>query len=287
MPHLTGSCCTRYEGEELQTCNVLHHLVCVDKIGEHCEREFDTCSFEQYGYIKGNLVYPPLRCRPCRDERKKLKSSVHTCGICGRVFEIKAITKKYWKTSGLTGPVDRYIIKSKKFGVECRSCRNLDENEKAKAKKLYEFRRQTDMKQQKFIQLLRSRNPELRQKILEGRLRPIDVADVVTRYDEKFNVIGFAYRKGKYTQVTDEKHNPTMHIYHRGDHSVLTTPKGKKLGYTFTKVPILGPPYKKTYSPDFRKVTSITFEEYKSNVTYDPQMKTKMGVSLAGKPLGR
>lgn len=133
------------------------------------------------------------------------------------------------------------------------------------------------------MQLLRSRNPELRQKILEDRLRPIDVAEVVTRYDEKFNVLGYAYRKGQVTLVTDAKHNLTMRIYHRGDHSVLTTPKGKKLGYTFTKVPMLGPPYKKTYSPDFKKVTSVTFENYKSNVTYDPQLKNKTGVSFAGK----
>jgi hypothetical protein len=78
-----------------------------------------------------------------------------------------------------------------------------------------------------------------------------------------------------------------MRIYHRGDYSVLIDSKWKKIGYTFTKVPIIGPPYKKTYSADFRKVTSITFEEYKSNVTYDPQLKNKMGVSFAGKPIGR
>lgn len=287
MAHKTGSECTHYKGEEIETCTVIHHLNCVDKVGEDCEEHYDTCSFEYNFYAEKNLVYPPLRCPSCREERKRLRSSVHICGICGRVFEIKEMTKKYWKTNGLAKPKDRYILKSDKFGIECRTCRNLDEIDKEKAKKLYEFRRTTDIKQQKFVQLLRSQNPSLRQKILNGRLRTIDIADVVTKYDAKNNIIGFAYRKGKYTEVTDAKHNPTMRIYHRGDHSVLTNPKGKKLGYTFTKVPLIGPPYKKTYSPNFRKVTSITIENHKTNITYDPQSRTRTGVVVAGKPLGR
>ncbi len=287
MTHKTGSECTRYEGKAIETCTVIHHLFCVEKVGENCEITYDTCTFEQYGYARRRYVYPPLRCPSCREERDGIKSSVHICGICGRVFEIKDMTKKYWKTHGLASPKDKYILKSDKFGIECRTCRNLDEIDKAKAKKLYEFRRKTDVKQQKFVQLLRSKNPSLRQKILDGRLRKIDIADVVTKYDVKNNIIGFAYRKGKYTEVTDAKHNPTMRIYHRGDHSVLTNPKGKKLGYTFTKVPLIGPPYKKTYSANMKTVTSITIETHNNNVTYDPRSRTRTGFVVAGKPFGR
>ena len=173
MAHKTGSDCTRYKGE---TCTVLNRLVCVDKVGVDCEGNYETCSFEYEFFAEHNLVYPPLRCPSCREERRGLKSSVHICGICGRVFEIKEMTKKYWKTHGLAASKDKYILKSDKFGIECRTCRNLDEIEKAKAKKLYEFRRKTDIKQKKFVQLLRSKNPSLRQKILDGRLRKIDPA---------------------------------------------------------------------------------------------------------------
>jgi len=282
MPHKTGCTCTRPVGEDTETCTVRYTLCCIDKEGASCENEYETCDFEEYGYGRGGLIYPPLRCPSCRAERKALKTTSHECPICGKVFTIKDMSKRYWKTHGLAQPPD-YLISSA-FGTECPRCRNLDEQEKLKAKKLFEMKKKGMMSQEKMVQLLRSKNKMLLQKIIEDRLRKIDVAPMVTRYDEKGNLAGFAYRKGKYTEVTDASHNVLFRIYHKGGHAVLINPKGEKVGYTFTKVPFIGRPYLKTYTADLSKVTSYTVEKSSHNVTYDGSWNLK-GKSYAGKPL--
>jgi predicted RNA-binding Zn-ribbon protein involved in translation (DUF1610 family) len=269
-------------GENTQTCIVRHILSCIDKEGASCENKYETCDFEEYGYEKGGLVYPPLRCASCRAERKALKTTSHKCPICGKVFIIRDISKKYWKTHGIAQPPD-YLIRSA-FGTECPRCRNLDEQEKLKAKKLFEMKEKGIVSQEKMVQLLRSKNNMLLQKIIEDRLRKIDVAPVVSRYDEKGHLAGFAYRKGKYTEVTDATHNVLFRIYHKGRCAVLINPKGEKVGYTFTKVPFIGKPYLKSYSADLKKVTSYTFEKSSYNVTYDGSMNAVKGKSYAGKP---
>lgn len=278
MAHQTGTQCIA--GKEGQyVCQVRGTYKCIDQKARSCEGEYETCTFEEHGYGVAGLIFPPLRCPSCRRERKGLTTSTHKCSICGRMFIVRAGSKRFWKTHGLADPSE-YIIKGP-YGPECGRCRDLDDIEKEKRRKLFEFHKQGILSQKRMEQLVRSRNPQLLQKVREERLRAVDVADIVIHYDVRGNKT-YGYRKPGRTEVKDSNGNPLFTIYHKGNHATLVNPWGKVVGYTFWHVPILGEPHYVTYRPDLSSVTSYTFERSDHNLTIGPDYKEK-GKTYAGR----
>ncbi len=266
MAHKTGGQCRRIVGEDEIYCEIIGSNSCIDKEGSDCDGTYEYCDFEEYGYAKLGFVFPSLRCPSCRNERRTLNDKTAICSICGKAFTARGGSRRYWKTQGLAQPSE-YII-SGSLGPECSRCRNLDEKQKKKIKNLRELKQKSILDQKHFAQLLKNRNPKLTEKILEGRLRKVDVADEVKRRDEKGNLVNITYRHPGYAETFDPSGKLLFRTYHKGNYAVHVGPDWKPIAYTFWKPKgLLDEGHYATYKLDLKTVTSRTFEKETYNET--------------------
>ena len=256
-------------------CEHYPSMLCIEKAGIACERQYETCTGEEHGYALGQLHFPPLRCPSCRSERRELLDAVVECGVCTRAFVVREMSRKYYKTHGMADPPE--YIPGDRYGPECTRCRQLDWLEKEKIRRLVEFERQGILTCDDVARLSRSRNPHLLGKVFEGKLRPVDVARVVERRDRDGKLMSYTVRRyrsglletpGRYNETYDPSGSLIMVSHKKGNAMVHYDPNGRKVGETFWQPSTLWDwdGHYVTFGPDGKK-TSETYEEREFNRT--------------------
>lgn len=158
------------------SCEVVHEGTCIDALGSNCEGDFDLLECEEALYASLDYNFPPKRCRNCRHERRELTDEEPVCITCGRRFYVRAMQRKWAKTNAPEGFDLRTYLP-----VECGRCRGLTDEERKMMKQLLELEQQGHLTLTRAFRFVKTRNQDLRQKILDGRLRPVDLTRYVIR----------------------------------------------------------------------------------------------------------
>lgn len=157
-------------------CEVVCSLTCIDQLGSDCQGSYDLLSCEEDFYASMDFNFPPLRCWYCRQERKALTDGEPTCQTCGRRFYVRAMQRKWAKTNAAEGFDPQSYLP-----IECGKCRGLTDEERQMLKQLLHLEREGHLTLRRAFKFIKTQNAELREKILDGRLRAIDLARVVVR----------------------------------------------------------------------------------------------------------
>lgn len=157
-------------------CDIVHSGTCIDQLGLRCLESYDVLACEEEFYASMDFHFPPHRCWFCRQERKALLDEEPTCATCGRRFYVRAMQRKWAKTNAPEG-----FDNNSYLPMECGKCRNLTDDERRMLKQLLHLEREGYLTLQRAFKFVKTQNAELRQKILDGRLRAVDLAKVVIR----------------------------------------------------------------------------------------------------------
>jgi hypothetical protein len=119
---------------------------------------------------------------------------------------------------------------------ECSRCRGLTEEEREMLYSLLTLRRAGYLTLKRVFNFLRTKNPELRQKIYEGRLRPIDVAKQVVRIGPNGEKL-YVYRYHGYTKTYDENFNQILWSFREGGRMIHCNTSFEKVAETYWTPP--------------------------------------------------
>lgn len=208
------SCAVDYEGE------------CVDILGDNCNVDYQLLECEREFYEEMNFHYPPLRCSPCRKVRRRVVDEQVTCETCGREFIVRAMQQRWAKTNAPEG-FSKYDF----LPNECSRCRSLTYEERAMFSQLLKLKRKGHLTLQRAFNFLKTKSPELRQKILDGRLRPIDLAKQIVRITPDGRKL-YVRRYRGYTKTFDANFKQVLWSFRKGGKMVHYDASFKKVAET-------------------------------------------------------
>jgi hypothetical protein len=209
------------------SCDVDFMGECVDLLGSNCARDYQLLECEREFYAEMNFHYPPLRCSPCRKERRRLVHEHVTCATCGREFIVRAMQQRWVKTNAPQGfDIHSYLPS------ECSRCRTLTHVERAMLAQLLKLKRQGHLTLRRAFHFIKTKDADFRQKILDGRLRPVDLAQQIVRVTRDGRKL-YVRRYRGYTKTFDEDFNQVLWSYRKGGRMVHYDTSFNKVAETY------------------------------------------------------